>query len=288
MIFDDNFYNLTGGRNIKGSEDKKDDLKNIKDKEILDDIIDVDFDRNKETKSDESKDIFEGLEELGDLLGTGISGGGSLFGSSSKPGGGLFGGGSDTDAGTDFREEKDAPDANENKDTDSIGTYEVPEIGPVNPGAKWSSEYGNPDFDYVIESDLVSPKVETVKTEKKLIVVVDDDFETLDLLEIFLKRNYEYASFSGPREAIFYLNQHMPDLVLIDCKIHTMKAKTFVDIVRTGPGKDKIPFVFLGDQEEINSLLYEELPKGVIGWLKRPVSRGELQGILDITVEKKE
>ena len=54
-------------------------------------------------------------------------------------------------------------------------------IGKGPSTATWASEYGNPDFDYVIESDLVTPKVEAVASEKKRNVVVDDDFETLDL-----------------------------------------------------------------------------------------------------------
>lgn len=204
MIFDDNFYKLTGSQNIDGSEVKKEDS----DRKNQDDDITSD-------------------------------GGGFLYDNSSSRG-----------------------------------------------GTPWSSDLGNPDYDYVIESDLVTPKVETVKSEKKLIVVVDDDFETLDLLEIFLKRDYEYAAFSGPREAIFYLNQHMPDLILIDCKIHTIKAKTFVEIIRTSDEKKGIPFIYLGNQEELDSIRYEEMPEGVIGYLKRPVSRGDLQKILDDTVNK--
>lgn len=146
---------------------------------------------------------------------------------------------------------------------------------------KWASEYGNPDGDYVIESDLVTPVIKPVKAvdEKPLIVVVDDDFETLDLLEIYLKRNYRYQGFSGPKEAVFFLNQNIPDLVLVDCKIHTMKAITFAEIVRTGAGD--IPFVFTGDEYELEQLEKTLLPDYVIGTIRRPVARGDLQDLID-------
>jgi len=173
-------------------------------------------------------------------------------------------------------------------DSKSINTAENTNTGSRNKD-KWSSEHGNPDFDYVIESDLVSPKVETFVNERPLIVVVDDDFETLDLLEIYLKRNYDYASFSGPREAIFYLNQRIPSLILLDCRIHTMKATTFADIVRSGAGKQNIPFVYLGSEEELSALDPDSIPEYVVGCIKRPVARGDLQAIVDkiIKIEDK-
>lgn len=141
--------------------------------------------------------------------------------------------------------------------------------------------------DYVIESDLVTPVVEINKTEKPLIVVVEDDFETLDLLEIYLKRDYHYEGFSGPREAIFFLNHHKPDLVLIDCKIHTMKALTFAEIIRAGKGNENVPFVFLGSDEEFHSFDKEYIPEYVIGRLKRPVARGQLQEIINQVINDK-
>lgn len=155
---------------------------------------------------------------------------------------------------------------------------------------RWSSSLGNDEHDYVIESDLIMPKIKAVKseTEKPLIVVVDDDFETLDLLEIYLKRNYTYESFSGPREAVFFLNQHTPELILIDCKIHTMKALTFIDIIRTGAGNENVPFVLVGTEEELKSFDSELLPKCVIGTMKKPIARGQLQEYIDKVVKKPE
>lgn len=158
------------------------------------------------------------------------------------------------------------------------------------PGEKWSSELGNPDFDYVIESDLVTPTIKATKNEnaKPLIVAVDDDFETLDLLKIYLSRHYEYEGFSGPREAIFFLNQRIPDLILLDCKIHTMKANTFAEIIRAGAGNENVPFVYTGNAEELAFLGLETLPEYVVGTLKRPIARGELQTMLDKVIVKEE
>ena len=146
------------------------------------------------------------------------------------------------------------------------------------------------DQDYVIESDLVTPVVGAVKreNEKPLIVVVDDDFETLDLLEIYLKRNYTYESFSGPKEAIFFLNKNIPDMVFIDCKIHTMKALTFMEIIRAGVGNENVPFVLLGTDDELAAFDLDTLPEYVIGKVRRPVARGELQEMIDKVIKKED
>lgn len=197
----------------------------------------------------------------------------------------------------DSVERKGTPEALEPEDAENVADGNVggEDTSSEEPSSKRSSTfwdngsegYGNPDGDYVIESDLVVPKIETIENEKPLIIVVDDDFETLDLLEIFLKRDYECVTFSGPREAIFYLNQRVPDLVLLDCKIHTMKAITFAEIIRSGSGKQNVPFVYVGSEEEIASIDTDSIPEYIVGCLKRPIARGDLQGILDRTLKKK-
>lgn len=150
-------------------------------------------------------------------------------------------------------------------------------------GDRWSSEYGNPGSDYVIESDLVTPKIEISKAEERpIIVLVDDDFDTLDLMKVYLQRDYEYKGFSGPREAIFYLNSHVPALVLIDSKIHTMKASTFMEIVRMGEANKNTKFVYTGTKEELSQIDWMMTPEYVIDSLQIPVSRKELQRILDL------
>ena len=141
-----------------------------------------------------------------------------------------------------------------------------------------------------MQPDVVYDAYKSVKDEKAkpLIVVVDDDFETLDLIDIYLKRDYTYESFSGPREAVFFLNHHTPEIVFVDCKIHTMKALTFMEIVRTGAGNENVPFVLVGTEEELEEFNLDYLPEYVIGKLKRPVARKELMEFITKVTSKKE
>jgi len=183
--------------------------------------------------------------------------------------------------GDEKKESASKSDATADKSADLVSTQKTTSLGvPIN------NEFSNADGDYVIESDLVTPTIKAVKdeTQKPLIVACDDDFDTLDLLTIYLSRNYRYEAFSGPKEAIFFLNQNIPELILLDCRIHTMKATTFMEIVRAGIGD--VNFAYLGTEEELAAIDKSILPEYVIGFLKKPVPRGELQDIIDLVIKK--
>lgn len=138
------------------------------------------------------------------------------------------------------------------------------------------------DSDYAIESDLVMPSIKPTKAEdaKPTILVIDDDFATLDLMKIYFARGYDYVSFSGPREAIFYLNEHIVDLIFLDCYIHTIKAARVVDIIHSYKEFANVPIIYLCDDYEYGAIS-RKLPNGVSGVVQRPVSRKSVQEVLD-------
>ena len=142
--------------------------------------------------------------------------------------------------------------------------------------------------DYVIESDLVVPTIkrQKVKREKPIVLVIDDDFDMLDLLKIYLMRDYEYKPFSGPKEAIFYLNENVPDLIFIDCYIHSIKAARVVDIIHSYKEIADIPIYYICEEYE-RGAIERKLPEGVKGIIERPIARGKLQEILDVVFPEK-
>lgn len=142
--------------------------------------------------------------------------------------------------------------------------------------------------DYVIESDLVVPTIKRVKVEreKPVVLVIDDDFDMLDLLKIYLMRDYEYKPFSGPKEAIFYLNENVPDLIFIDCYIHSIKAARVVDIIHSYKEIAEVPIYYICEEYE-RGAIERKLPEGVNGIIERPIARGKLQEILDVVFPEK-
>lgn len=130
--------------------------------------------------------------------------------------------------------------------------------------------------------DLVIPKLEKHRSEggKKIICVIDDDFSTLDLMKIYLQRSYEYVCFDNPKNAIFYLNSNIPDLIFIDCYLYTIPTKKILEIIHSFDDLTDVPMVYLCEKEELGTMK-TKLPEGVLDCLSRPVARGPLQKILD-------
>ncbi len=140
--------------------------------------------------------------------------------------------------------------------------------------------YPNEYFD--TDDYLQTPDVKPVRSEsgKPIIVVIDDDYQTLDIMKIYLARDYECAVFSDPKEAIFYLNTHLPDIIFIDSYMTVMNAKRLMSIIRSYKEMEHTPIYFMVYEEE--RAVFEAKPQeGVEGLITRPIARGELQQILD-------
>lgn len=133
------------------------------------------------------------------------------------------------------------------------------------------------EYDDVVVPDI---KPKKVVSTRKSVVVIDDDFSTLDLMKIYLMRDYDYKSFDDPKSAIFYLNTNIPDLIFIDCYLNTMNSKRVVEIIRSYKELKNIPIIYLAEPSEAVAIAHK-LPTGVMTTLNRPVRRGDLQAILD-------
>ncbi|MBO4903454.1 MAG: response regulator [Lachnospiraceae bacterium] len=141
--------------------------------------------------------------------------------------------------------------------------------------------------------EMIFPKAKPVKPEsgRPLIVVIDDDFSTLDLMKIYVQREYDYKAFDNAREAIFYLNKTVPDLIFMDCYMSIVRPKKMVEIIRSYAEFKNVPIYFLAEPDEKGPMeikIEKEGYEGVSGILTRPVARGELQTVLDTVFSKGE
>ena len=156
------------------------------------------------------------------------------------------------------------PDPNDNKST-------------------YSAEYGgNPDSTMFISDQMVSPDINPKKglNGRHVIVVIDDDFSTLDLMKIYMQRDYDVEIFDNPKNAIFYLNGTIPDMIFIDCYLNIMSTKKTLEILRAYKELINVPIIYLAEPSE-QAAIENKLPEGVVDIISRPVSRADLQRMLD-------
>ncbi|MBO4266891.1 MAG: response regulator [Lachnospiraceae bacterium] len=147
----------------------------------------------------------------------------------------------------------------------------------------FSREYGGAEDSTMFAYDsMVSPDIKPKKSGsgRRNIVVIDDDFSTLDLMKIYLQRDFDVEVFDNPKNAIFFLNGTVPDLIFIDCYLNVMSTKRVLDIIRTYKELANTPIVYLAEPSE-QAAIESKLPPDVSDIISRPVSRADLQQILD-------
>lgn len=138
-----------------------------------------------------------------------------------------------------------------------------------------------PDEIFVYD-ELVTPDLKPKKNTsgKPQVLVIDDDFPTLDLMKIYLQREYEYIPFDNPKDAIFWLNTHIPNLIFIDCYMTLINPRRIIEIIKSNKSTADVPIFYLSEPDELGPIS-GKLPDGVLGVISRPVSRGDLQGVLN-------
>ena len=157
---------------------------------------------------------------------------------------------------------------------------------PASSSGGFSSEYGAPDSTMFTKDDMLVPDVKPKKsgTGRRNIVVIDDDFSTLDLMNIYLQRDYDVEIFDNPKNAIFYLNGTVPDMIFIDCYLNVMPTKKILEIISTYKELAGVPVIYLAEPSE-QAAIENKLPERVSDIISRPVSRADLQRMLDTYIK---
>ncbi len=139
-----------------------------------------------------------------------------------------------------------------------------------------------------IEDDRIIPKV-SVSTykEKPLVVVIDDDFTVLDIMKIYLAREYTYMGFTNPKDAIFYMNANVPSLVFLDSYMSMISTKKLLPIIKSYEYMKNVPIYYICEESE-KAAVKKKLSDDIQGIITRPVARGDLQKILDSVFAKQE
>ncbi len=152
--------------------------------------------------------------------------------------------------------------------------------------APYSSPYGAPDSTMFTHDNMLYPDIKPKKSgsERRTIVIIDDDFSTLDLMKIYLQRDYDVEVFDNPKNAIFYLNSTVPDLIFIDCYLDVMSTRRVLDIIRTYKELADTPIIYLAEPSE-KAAIENKLPEEVSDIIPRPVKRADLQNMLDTYIK---
>ncbi|OGS19886.1 MAG: two-component system response regulator [Elusimicrobia bacterium RIFOXYA2_FULL_39_19] len=112
--------------------------------------------------------------------------------------------------------------------------------------------------------------------ENRLIAVVDDEEDILELLTLHLtKAGYKVKAFSEPGSFFKFLNSQLPALVILDLMIPGMDGYEICKKIKSNDSFSQIPVIMLtAKSEEVDKVLGLEL--GADDYVTKPFSPREL------------
>lgn len=137
------------------------------------------------------------------------------------------------------------------------------------------------------------------KTDSYDILVVDDDKLILKIAEKILKKNYQVAMVQSGEEALRFLEEYQPKLILLDIYMSGMDGRTTMQEIRKNERWKKIPVIFLtADSNPVTEQECLELgasdfivkpfvPPVMLSRISRTIELFELRNDLEARLEEK-
>lgn len=92
-----------------------------------------------------------------------------------------------------------------------------------------------------------------VQTEKRHIVIVDDEPVNLELAENALEGEYKLTKLISGMQLLTFLTRVRPDLILLDVQMPEMNGYEVITRIRENPETRNIPVIFLTGQDSLAS-----------------------------------
>lgn len=116
---------------------------------------------------------------------------------------------------------------------------------------------------------------DSLRTDKKRILIVDDDPEVLDVMRSYLEEDYYIGTVSYGQFVFDYVKENKTDLILMDVVMPVMDGFQVLDSLRKIEEGKNIPVIFVTGKGNRNTVL-ESINMGVDGYLVKPVSKSRL------------
>ncbi|OFE13683.1 hypothetical protein PHACT_11515 [Pseudohongiella acticola] len=116
--------------------------------------------------------------------------------------------------------------------------------------------------------------------ERGKILVVDDEYLNLRIVESHLADRYQLTTALSGAEALEILSNEKPDLIILDLMMPVMTGYQFCQIVRKRYDSDELPIVILTAKNRVEDLV-KGLSLGANDYITKPFSKEELRVRID-------
>ena len=117
-------------------------------------------------------------------------------------------------------------------------------------------------------------------SNRKHILVIDDDPETLKTLRYYLQDRYKVSVVSSDKVAVEFLLKFVPDLILLDYLMPMYNGAAVLKIIKSREATKNIPVFFLTGQTD-KATVMECLSLNPAGYIVKPVAKDALLAKLD-------
>lgn len=135
-------------------------------------------------------------------------------------------------------------------------------------------------------ANLENRKAGTVKSKQKLIYIIDDEEDNLEIISGMIKnQNYRYECFLSAQEALTRSEESPPDLVLTDMR---MPGLSGIDVLKSFKQIDsEISIIFISGHLDKTTLM-EALNLGVFAVIDKPIKELQLNSYITQALARRE
>jgi len=116
--------------------------------------------------------------------------------------------------------------------------------------------------------------------QKKVIMIVDDEKQIVDLIKLSLGEDYEFMESASGEEALAKISQNKPDLVLLDIMMPGMDGYEVAKRLKNNPETKDIVVAMISAKKEDHDIL-TGIDVGAIAFVTKPFNPVELQEKVD-------
>lgn len=127
------------------------------------------------------------------------------------------------------------------------------------------------------DQPYMSARRQSILKKKKHVLIIDDQTTGRTILEKVIQQiadNLDVHAFGSPTEALNWIDQHDPDLIITDYRMPEMNGVEFIREVRARPHCENVPMMMITVVSE-KEVRYEALDAGATAFLTRPIDQIE-------------
>lgn len=133
------------------------------------------------------------------------------------------------------------------------------------------------DTEKLSKQPYMSARRQSILKKKKKVLIVDDQTTGRTILQKIIQQiddNLDVTAFGSPLEALNWVEDHDPDLIITDYRMPELNGVEFIRAVRQKPHSENVPIMMITVVSE-KEVRYEALEAGATAFLTRPIDQIE-------------